>query len=1029
MELMIDSGADVNILNEEQAKVLELGRNSGDIMIYDINRNPSVRVRAFAARGDLPVECTFSAWIKPMDERKPKNFAEFIVVKGASRSLLGRETARRMRLLAMGSEVNEIAVSEEATAEFPAIPGPQIDFEIDPREPAVRRPYVNIPVHFQRKAVDRLEDMEKSGIIERVRTAPRWLSGMAAVPKGKDDFRLVINMKGPNRAIKREYHAMPRIEEMRTKLHGASRFTKLDMKSAFHHVRLGEKSRELTNFMTPIGMFRFKRLMFGVNCAPEIFQRIMEDVLKDIEGIIVYIDDVLIFAKDEKGLEETTAKVLRALETNNLLLNEGKCEYNKERLTFLGHQVSKEGLDIDEQKVASIRNFRKPQSASEIRSLLGLATFVSPHIERFADLTEPLRRAAKAEEFIWEQEQEQAFEALKKAVIKCTVTLGYFDPEGKTYLYTDASPYAIGAVLVQEDETNSNRIISFASKALTKTEQRYAQPQREALAVVWAAEHFYYYLLGHRFTIRTDASALTFIYGHKEGAQKRLLTRAEGWAMRLDIFDYDIEYVPGKKNIADTPSRLHTGSSEAFDESCKRGEIANITIEQPEDMTFESGYLSPIEVALATETDEELQAIMEALITGEWSDELKDFRSLKEELTVRNGVVVRTGLAVIPRTLRNKALAIAHKGHPGSTKMKSILRARVWWPRMGKHTEEWVKLCRECLLMGKAEPPTPMQRTRLPEAPWDAIAVDFCGPYAMFGGIHVLSIVDYYSRFMIAIPLTTTSFEALRPAYEGTFRIWGFPEAIKSDNASVFTAREYKRYCANRGIEIVHSFPLTPQQNGAAERSMQTIAKAMGAASDGDKDYMTALRDATTAHNTAKHRVTGIAPEELMYGRRVRRYLPLMESAVTDHDRDELRERDDGEKMKAKVREDKKRGARDTSIEPGDTVVLKRAVRRKGETVFDPTELTVQSKRRGDLTLLTPQGVVVKRNVVLAKKLPPRGIDGTAASSDTHDATSSSNEESRPKRSAEARARPNRLRDYVAQVNQESGVNMARMSE
>lgn len=141
-------------------------------------------------------------------------------------------------------------------------------------------------------------------------------------------------------------------------------------------------------------------------------------------------------------------------------------------------------------------------------------------------------------------------------MINCTVTQGYLSLSDAMELYTDASPYAVGAVLVQVNATGKQRIISFASKSLTPTEQRYAQTQREALAVVWSVEHFYYYLLGSKLTIKTDAQRMKFIFDKSADKPKRLLRRAEGWAMRLDAFNYDIEFVAGIANIADPSSRL-----------------------------------------------------------------------------------------------------------------------------------------------------------------------------------------------------------------------------------------------------------------------------------------------------------------------------------------------------------------------------------------------------------------------------------------------------------------------------------------
>lgn len=410
IELLIDSGAEVNVLTETDWSTIKASGGQ----VYDVDTNPSLSVRSYASTASLEIACTFKAWITAT--LKPETFAEFVVVRGGSRSLLGRHTALGIRLLAIGMEVNQVS-AQPGPNKFPAIPDVEIEFDIDESVHPVRHAYVSIPAHFRKGATDRLKAMEQSGIIEPVIKAPRWISGISAVPKGKGDFRLVINMRGPNKAIQRQFHQMPRVEEIKTKLNGAKFFTKLDLQSAFHHVRLGEKSREMMTFMAPTGMYRFKRMAFGVNCAPEIFQRVMERILGGIPNVIVYIDDILIYVSTIDHLRELTNFVLAALENNNLTLNHGKCEFEKESLKFLGHQPTAQGLNIDEQKVADVAKFREPESASELKSFLGLASYVSAYIPHFADVTEPLWRVANKNAFTWETEQAEAFKRVKSAIM------------------------------------------------------------------------------------------------------------------------------------------------------------------------------------------------------------------------------------------------------------------------------------------------------------------------------------------------------------------------------------------------------------------------------------------------------------------------------------------------------------------------------------------------------------------------------------------------------------------------------------
>lgn len=705
-----------------------------------VERPRAKEIRAYASASPMVIRCAFRAEVEVMKAFKPIITAEFLVVEGGHRSILGRSTSGELRLLEVGLSVNSC---EESTAVgvFPKMPGVRIRFSIDTSIPPEKNAYYNVPAAYREAARKRLDDMETRGIIERVVSAPGWISGMSAVPKGQNDFRLVVNMRAPNKAIKREYFRMPLIEEMKVKLHGAKFFTKLDLTNAYYHLELCKESRDLTTFLTENGMYRFTRLMFGVNCAPEIFQREMCRLLEGVENIIVYIDDILIFADELEKLRETTSHVLQILRTHNLTLNHEKCEYDKEFITFLGHGLDKSGFNVDEAKVKAIRRFRPPSSVSELKSFLGLASYISPYIKDFANITSPLWAVTTDKNWQWGPKQLAAFENVKNKITSCATTLGYFAEDDKTVLHTDASPNALGAVLVQESLTRSPRIISFASKALTDTEKQYAQNQREALATVWAVEHFSFFLLGRHFTLRTDAQGVTFILNRSRENTKRALTRADGWALRLSPYNYSVEYIRGRENIADPSSRLYVGNDEAFNEQHSPWEIASLEANPV-------GFLTENELREETAVDTTIQSVIDALETEIWPKELSRFKSVSNDLSIHNGILIKNGCAVVPSKLREKTLSLAHDGHPLAAKLKSILRERVWWPGLTTDAEEWVKSCQICAMNGRPEKPTPMRRILAPEVVWDTIALDFNGPYARFGGISILLIVDYRSRYI-----------------------------------------------------------------------------------------------------------------------------------------------------------------------------------------------------------------------------------------------------------------------------------------
>ncbi|XP_055589807.1 uncharacterized protein K02A2.6-like [Uranotaenia lowii] len=765
------------------------------------------------------------------------------------------------------------------------------------------------------------------------------------------------------------YHVMemaPLIDEIRIKLHGAKYFTKLDLTNAFYHLELSKESRDLTTFLSENGMFRYTRLMFGVNAAPEIFQREMCRVLEGIENIIIYIDDILAYADTLEKLRKITSLVLIALRKNNLTLNMEKCLFYQTRIKFLGHELDCNGFHVEEAKIKAIPTDTK--------------------------------------NWMWGPEQQVAFETTIKNITDCATTLGYFSEDDRTVLYTDASPNALGAVLVQENQDRSPRIISFASKSLSATEKNYPQNQREALGTVWAVEHFSFFLLGRHFTLRTDAQGLSFILNRNRENTKRALTRADGWALRLSPYSYDVEYVRGSNNIADPSSRLYVGTDEPFDNQHSPWEIAALEINT-------AGFLTESEIRLESSKDTIIQKVMDALETRNWTKDLAKFQCVADHLSNENGILVKSGCVVVPDKLRQKTLEVAHEGHPMTAKMKSIVRERVWWPGISKDVAEWVDSCQACALNGRPEKPTPMQRIIAPQAVWDTIALDFNGPYARIGGISILVIVEYRSRYLIARPVKSTSFEHTKSVLESIFAREGFPKNIRSDNGPPFNGEPYKLYCTSRGIQTIYTTPLFPQQNGLVENYMKLINKAMSTAFHLGSNFNDELQAAINAHNAATHSVTGFPPEEVMLGRKVHRNFPLLNFERVNCDDNLLNDNDLLAKMKGKHREDARRGARKCRINPGDMVIIERQTRSKGDTRFGSQRFTVIKEDNGSLTLHNSLGQSLKRHITQVKKIGEWRADNTRSNAENSRESNVPDEiHQRPKRSSNP---PSFLDDYV----------------
>lgn len=277
---------------------------------------------------------------------------------------------------------------------------------------------------------------------------------------------------------------------------------------------LDERCRHITTFITHVGMFRYKRLMFGMNCAPEYFQIILEQILSKCKNVMNYMDDILIWGETEDEHDQALGEVFKVLQEHNVLLNEEKPEIKVSKTDFIGNALSSQGVRIAEGKVNAVRNFRIPKDQEELRSFLGLIGYVGRFIPDLATKTAILRDLMTTKEsFHWTDSHNKAFEMLKDYVTRAP-TLKYFDNDKRTRLIVDASPVGLGAVLIQfSDHTeNGPRVIAYASKSLSSTEKRYCQTEREALAIVWGVERFRLFLLGRNFELETDHRPLEAIF-------------------------------------------------------------------------------------------------------------------------------------------------------------------------------------------------------------------------------------------------------------------------------------------------------------------------------------------------------------------------------------------------------------------------------------------------------------------------------------------------------------------------------------
>lgn len=362
-------------------------------------------------------------------------------------------------------------------------------------------------------------------------------------------------------------------------------------------------------------------------------------------------------------------------------MNEEKCKFRTKEFQFLGYRINSNGILPSAEKQNAVATFRRPSNEAEVRSFLGLANYMGKIVPNLATIDEPLRNLIrKGSKFHWGEKEAKAFNEIKSSISNANC-LGFFKPEDETSVMADASPYALGAVLLQTNDKRETRVVCFASKSLTDTERRYCQTEKEALALVWSVERFQAYLIGREFNLLTDCKALTFLFS----PTSRPCARIERWVLRLQGFQYKISHISGTSNVADVLSRLSTLPPKPFDE----GE--EFMVREVIDSAVSAVALKWDDLERASRGDPQIQQIFHALDRGVADEVPLEYRMIFAELCRLNDVLLRIDRIVVPQKLQRQVLNLGHEGHPGARIMKGHLRANVWWPKMDQHVERYVK--------------------------------------------------------------------------------------------------------------------------------------------------------------------------------------------------------------------------------------------------------------------------------------------------------------------------------------------------
>jgi len=429
-------------------------------------------------------------------------------------------------------------------AGLPPDRGDAMKIETDPNADPPFRPVIRLSIAELDELRKQLDDLLAKGFI-KPSTSP-YGAPVLFVKKKDGSLRMCVDYRGLNRITRKNRHPLPRIDELIDRFRGARYFTKLDLLSGYHQQRIFDAHTHKTAFRCRYGHYEFNVVPFGLTNAPASFSNMMFKVLDPVldKWVVVYLDDILIYSKTKQEHLAHVRSVLTLLRKNGLYAKLSKCSFMQEETEFLGHVISKDGIHTNAGLVKAIREWPRPSKQKDVQQFIGLAQFYHQYINNFADIALPLTSLlGEGVEFSWDASKERAFTALKEAISKAPV-LRIFDPDLPTTVETDASGFALGAVLFQTDEHGESRPVAFTSRKLNSAERNYPTHEQELLAVVHALRTWRYYLDGTHFIVYTDHATLRHF-----PTQPKLTRRQARWMELLQEYDFDFRYKRGADNI------------------------------------------------------------------------------------------------------------------------------------------------------------------------------------------------------------------------------------------------------------------------------------------------------------------------------------------------------------------------------------------------------------------------------------------------------------------------------------------------
>lgn len=699
-------------------------------------------------------------------------------------------------------------------------PKRSIDFEIElvpGAAPPCKAPY-RLSLEERAELKKQLDDLSDKGFIRQ--STSSYGAPVLFVPKKDGTKRMCVDYRQLNQVTVKNKYPLPFIDELLDQLYKAKVFSKLDLWSGYHQIRVKEEDVHKTAFRTCFGHFEYLVLPFGLTNAPAVFMRLMHDVLRPLLGkcVAVFLDDILIYSETEEQHEEDLRQVLRLLRENRLFAKKSKCEIGAQEVEYLGYMVSSKGIRPMNDKLEAIHNWPLPKTVTEIQSFLGLANYYRRFIRDFAKIAKPLTELThKDRTFEMSEEAINAFETLKKQLTNAPV-LRLADPALPYVVTTDASDFAIGAVLEQEED-GVRKPVAYYSKTLNRSQRNWPAYDKELFAIIQATKQWRTYLSGRKFDIYTDHMPLKYLH-----SKEHLPHRHADYLEWLSMFNFDVHYKPGKMNrVADALSRR--------------------------------ADLKELNAAIRIEADNEfVRRIVDGYADDNFFDGVRRFLR-GEECNVPNtrskarqfrmdeqGIIYdvrrkETRICIPKGELRARILQELHDaptaGHFGVEKTIARVQREYWWPTIRKDVTKYVRSCPTCQRnkVSQQAPAGLLQPLPVPDGRWTDVAMDFVGPLPETSRRNnaIVVFVDRMTKRAHFAPTRTdaSALDTARLFLHHVIRLHGMPKNIVCDRDTRFTNQFWTELMRLMGTKMNLSTAYHPQTNGQTERTNRTMLQAL----------------------------------------------------------------------------------------------------------------------------------------------------------------------------------------------------------